>query len=153
MLLAQCLFQHVRASTISDSVVCVNQASTYHAANEGMSSLSAADCCCSGNIRTIMITGDYHHTAISVARNVGMLDKADPIVVIDVPQTLTPAQEAGQNNNPLTPSGDTLCFYHISSFACSAAVLLHIIYSHGPVAQSCTEGRLCAVSNVSLSRH
>ena len=30
-----------------------------------------------------MVTGDYHHTAISVARDVGMVDKATQMIVID----------------------------------------------------------------------
>ena len=38
---------------------------------------------CSGGIRTMMITGDYHHTGISVARDVGMLKPQGEMVIID----------------------------------------------------------------------
>lgn len=31
----------------------------------------------------MMITGDYHHTAIAVARDVGMLKQEDHVVLID----------------------------------------------------------------------
>ena len=43
-------------------------------------------CYCRGGLRTIMITGDYHHTAIAVAKNVGMLRADRDIVVIDAVQ-------------------------------------------------------------------
>ena len=33
-----------------------------------------------------MITGDYHHTAIAVARDVGMLNSSAEMVIIDVPR-------------------------------------------------------------------
>lgn len=56
-----------------------------------------------------MITGDYHHTAISVACDVGMFDRTDSLIVIDVPQYLTPAQEAAQANPPLTSTGAETC--------------------------------------------
>ena len=38
---------------------------------------------CRGGIRTMMITGDYHHTAIAVARAVGMVQPQGQVVVID----------------------------------------------------------------------
>lgn len=48
-------------------------------------SLRALMCCFvdSGGIRTVMITGDYHHTAIAVARDVGMVKPLDQIIIID----------------------------------------------------------------------
>ncbi|KAL0036849.1 hypothetical protein WJX77_002108 [Trebouxia sp. C0004] len=36
-----------------------------------------------GGIRTMMITGDYHHTAIAVAKGVGMVQPGSEVVVID----------------------------------------------------------------------
>ena len=42
--------------------------------------------CLRGGIRTMMITGDFHHTAIAVARDVGMLASDSPVVVIDAVQ-------------------------------------------------------------------
>lgn len=57
-----------------------------------------------------MITGDYHHTAIAVARDVGMLDGSAQVIVIDVSQSLTPAQEAAQLNPPLLSPGKD---YHV----------------------------------------
>ena len=55
-----------------------------------------------------MITGDYFHTALSVARDVSMLDKSAQVIVIDVPQSLTPAQEAAQLKPPVTSPGALL---------------------------------------------
>ncbi|DBA98830.1 TPA: hypothetical protein ACH3X1_014592 [Trebouxia sp. C0004] len=37
-----------------------------------------------GGIRTMMITGDYHHTAIAVARDVGMLSTDAQMIIIDI---------------------------------------------------------------------
>lgn len=37
-----------------------------------------------GGSRTMMITGDYHQTAVSVARDVGMIKLQDNVVVIDI---------------------------------------------------------------------
>lgn len=42
-------------------------------------------------MRTIMVTGDYHHTAIAVAKNVGMLRANRDIVVIDAVQQCEPS--------------------------------------------------------------
>ncbi|KAL0048212.1 hypothetical protein WJX82_010068 [Trebouxia sp. C0006] len=36
-----------------------------------------------GGLRTVMITGDYHHTAVAVARDVGMVKPDGRVVVID----------------------------------------------------------------------
>ncbi|KAL0032691.1 hypothetical protein WJX79_003604 [Trebouxia sp. C0005] len=47
-----------------------------------------------GGMRTIMVTGDYHHTAIAVAKNVGMLRANRDIVVIDAVQHATQAMPA-----------------------------------------------------------
>ena len=57
-----------------------------------------------------MITGDYFHTALSVARDVSMLDKSAQVVVVDVPQSLTPAQEAVQLNLPMASTGALLSY-------------------------------------------
>ena len=45
--------------------------------------LTSALCVCRGGIRAMMITGDYHHTAIAVARAVGMIKPQAQMVVID----------------------------------------------------------------------
>ena len=37
---------------------------------------------CRGGIRTMMVTGDYHHTAIAVARGVGMVPQGGQLVII-----------------------------------------------------------------------
>ncbi|KAL0030049.1 hypothetical protein WJX79_003470 [Trebouxia sp. C0005] len=37
-----------------------------------------------GGLRTVMITGDYHHTAVAVARDVGMVKPDGQVVVIDI---------------------------------------------------------------------
>ena len=42
--------------------------------------LSAA---CRGGIRTLMITGDYQHTALAVAKDVGMIRPDAQVIVID----------------------------------------------------------------------
>ena len=52
-------------------------------------------CACSGGIRTMMITGDYHHTAISVAKDVSMIHPLKPIMVLDAaPQETATAGQA-----------------------------------------------------------
>ena len=38
---------------------------------------------CRGGLRTVMITGDYHHTAVSVAKDLGMVKPDSRVVVID----------------------------------------------------------------------
>ena len=43
---------------------------------------------CRGNIRTVMITGDYQHTAIAVAQDVNMLRSPEPIMVITTRKSL-----------------------------------------------------------------
>ena len=52
---------------------------------------------CRGGIRTMMITGDYHHTAIAVARDVGMVSSAAEMVIIDV------AKHSSQRPLPYVP--------------------------------------------------
>ncbi len=44
-------------------------------------------CLCRGGLRTVMITGDYHHTAVAVARSVGMVQPDGRVVVIDTAHT------------------------------------------------------------------
>ena len=62
-----------------------------------------------------MVTGDYHHTAVAVARDVGMVSRDCQVVVIDVPHRETvrldvaspPSSEADSSNAaspPLSPS-------------------------------------------------
>ena len=41
---------------------------------------------CSGGLRTLMITGDYHHTAVAVAKTVGMVKPDSQVIVIDTIQ-------------------------------------------------------------------
>ncbi|DBA71770.1 TPA: hypothetical protein ACH3X2_011036 [Trebouxia sp. C0005] len=51
-----------------------------------------------GGLRTVMITGDYHHTAVAVARDVGMVKPDGQVVVIDAAhkETSHPDQSAAQ---------------------------------------------------------
>lgn len=37
---------------------------------------------CRGGLRTLMVTGNYHHTAIAVARGVGMVPPGGPLIII-----------------------------------------------------------------------
>ena len=56
-----------------------------------------------------MITGDFHHTAIAVARDVGMLAPESPVVVIDAGQPSPDAAvvpSASQANTSTNPSSD-----------------------------------------------
>ena len=46
--------------------------------------------CCRGGIRTMMITGDYHHTAIAVAKDVGMLSDSHEVIIIDAKPSQAP---------------------------------------------------------------
>lgn len=48
-----------------------------------------------------MVTGDYHGTAISVARDVGMLEKAMPVIVIDTTKSPSATQSAGRLSSKL----------------------------------------------------
>ena len=45
----------------------------------------------------MMITGDYHHTAIAVAKDVGMVSSAAEMVIIDV------AKHSSQRQLPYAP--------------------------------------------------
>ena len=38
---------------------------------------------CKGGIRTMMITGDYHYTAIAVARDVGMVKPGGQVLIVE----------------------------------------------------------------------
>lgn len=49
----------------------------------------------------MMITGDYHHTAIAVARDVGMVSPSAEMVIIDIPRQ-SPSQ---QHPNAPSPEG------------------------------------------------
>ncbi len=44
----------------------------------------------SGGVRTMMITGDYHHTAIAVARDVGIVKPQGMVIVIDTATSSQP---------------------------------------------------------------
>ena len=46
------------------------------------SGVAQHDCSYRGSIRTMMVTGDYHHTALAVARGVGMTPMDAPLVII-----------------------------------------------------------------------
>ena len=37
---------------------------------------------CRGGIRTMMVTGNYHHTAIAVARGLGIVPQGGQLVII-----------------------------------------------------------------------
>ena len=52
-------------------------------------------------MRTMIITGDYHHTAIAVAKNVGMLQAGREIVVIDAVQQCQPSHSHRLAVSPL----------------------------------------------------
>ena len=47
------------------------------------SSVCAALADCRGGIRTGMITGDHVHTALAVAKDIGMVKQAERVIVID----------------------------------------------------------------------
>lgn len=46
-------------------------------------SVCAALADCRGGIRTGMITGDHVHTALAVAKDIGMVKQAERVIVID----------------------------------------------------------------------
>ncbi len=53
-----------------------------------------------------MITGDYHHTAIAVARDVGMVHPDAQMIIIDVAKHGQPQSVSqGQNPQGLNPQG------------------------------------------------
>ena len=65
-----------------------------------------------GGLRTVMITGDYHHTAVAVARDVGMVKPDGQVVVIDahkeVPhQDRSAAQTPDAGNSVVSSPGFT----------------------------------------------
>ena len=75
---------------------------------------------CSGGIRTMMVTGDYHHTGIAVARDVGMLKPQGKVVVIDtIP--LAPRQSTLLGATSLDPRAKGLRAASLKSVASSAA--------------------------------
>lgn len=43
---------------------------------------------CRGGIRTLVVTGDYHHTAIAVARGVGMLPPGGKLIIVQAKSEL-----------------------------------------------------------------
>ena len=56
----------------------------------------ASACCkihliCRAGLRTLMATGDYHTTALSVARGVGMIPPQGQVIIIQKEQDATPA--------------------------------------------------------------
>ena len=61
---------------------------------------------CRANMRIMMVTGDYHHTAIAVGRLVGMIPGGSPIVILQAkselgrqsPQSSSTAQTAILNS-------------------------------------------------------
>ena len=57
----------------------------------------------SGGVRTMMITGDYHHTAIAVARDVGIVKPQGMVIVIDTATSSQPIL-----NPPLLTPHDSL---------------------------------------------
>lgn len=46
---------------------------------------------CRGAMRTMMITGDYHHTAIAVAKSAGMIPQGGKLVIIQAASEAAPA--------------------------------------------------------------
>ncbi|KAL0023496.1 hypothetical protein WJX79_002152 [Trebouxia sp. C0005] len=59
-----------------------------------------------GGIRTMMITGDYHHTAIAVARDVGMLSTDAKMIIVDIARSVQPhADPQGQSPQGFYPQG------------------------------------------------
>lgn len=46
---------------------------------------------CRGAMRTMMITGDYHHTAIAVAKSAGMIPRGGKLVIIQAASEAAPA--------------------------------------------------------------
>ncbi len=57
----------------------------------------------------MMITGDYHHTAIAVARDVGMLSPNTQMIIIDIPRSgqahADPQGQSPQGCYPQAPAG------------------------------------------------
>ena len=62
---------------------------------------------CRGGIRTLMVTGDYHHTAIAVARGVGMLTPGKQLVIVQAKCELQITAES--------PSRSSFAFSSINS--------------------------------------
>ena len=54
---------------------------------------------CRGGIRTCVVTGDYHHTAIAVAKDIGMVKPGTNVIVIE-----TVAQQHLQSQNSVMSS-------------------------------------------------
>ncbi|KAL0030094.1 hypothetical protein WJX79_006699 [Trebouxia sp. C0005] len=98
-----------------------------------------------GGLRTVMITGDYHHTAVAVARDVGMVKPDGQVVVIDAAhkETSHPDQSAAQTpdagssaaNSPL--STPQVSFRHRNAD-----------FAHGFFAQSFKPGPGVPVSRI-----
>lgn len=54
----------------------------------------------------MMITGDYHHTAIAVARDVGMLSTDAKMIIVDIARSVQPhADPQGQSPQGFYPQG------------------------------------------------
>ena len=74
-------FAHASSRSLTDASLDV--VSTHAVLCMHLVLLTSAWCVCRGGIRAMMITGDYHHTAIAVARAVGMVKPQAQMVVID----------------------------------------------------------------------
>ncbi|DBA88976.1 TPA: hypothetical protein ACH3X2_000200 [Trebouxia sp. C0005] len=66
-----------------------------------------------GGMRTMMITGDYHHTAIAVAKHVGMIKPQGQVVVID---TVAQAESAA-----VAPPSASSCLKHLDTIPAQQA--------------------------------
>ena len=90
---------------------------------------------CRGGIRTMMVTGDYHHTAIAVARGVGMVPQGGQLVII---QAKSEKQVLPRMLSRVPPA--------LGAFSAPARP-----YRPGPISSSCCPQRAPSPSPVPLS--
>lgn len=83
---------------------------------------------CRGGVRTMMITGDYQHTAIAVARDIGMVAPDASVMVIDV---------AKGAQGPVHPSVPVTLTQHSKTEQQQASVTQLSPYAQG---NSCAHG-------------
>ena len=69
---------------------------------------------CRGGIRTMMITGDYHHTAIAVARDVGMFKPGVQVAVVDSNQQLQSEESPVTSSQTAHGGASPACSPHVS---------------------------------------
>ncbi len=99
--------QDMLLSTSSPSIPKNLQSVPYHLCThrEHAKSYLRQQCICRGAMRTVMITGDYHYTATSVARQVGMVPANGKIVLIQAESEFTESSmsESRRGVQPVSP--------------------------------------------------